>query len=101
MPKLAVIVASLTSVAWVFFLYRNETGMTLAVLAIPVILSFVGGLGNERQRDAGIAIVLLSLLAFLLSGWIWLSFLPSAILLLISKKGRGFMPRPYHPSRDR
>jgi hypothetical protein len=100
-PKLVVILASLTSLAWLFSLYPNETYTTLMVVAIPVILSFVGLVGYERQRDAGIAIVLVSLLVFFLSGWIGLSYLPTAILLLISKRAGALCPGPSTPSEIR
>src|ERR1700737_4754394 len=99
MPKLAVLLAWLTSVGWFFFLYPNETGMTLAVLAIPVILSFEGWLGNERERDAGIAMVLFSALVFFLSGWIWLSYFAQCDSVSYKQKGRGLRPSPATPPK--
>jgi hypothetical protein len=92
-PKLAVILATLTSFAWLFVVYSGIAG----VLAIPVILSLVGLTGPRRQSYAGIAIVLFSLLALFLSVWIGLSYLPSAILLLTSKRAESRVPAPPVP----
>jgi len=100
MPKLAVILATLVSFAWIVILYAlpgsPAQGLRAAfVLAIPVGLS-LWGLSSDRFRTAGgAAILIFSLLVFFASVWsIALSYLPSAILLLMSKKGRGLRPDP-------
>jgi hypothetical protein len=96
-PKLAVLLASLASITLLSILYPHGNGLTLAVLAIPVMLSFWGWLGNERRRDAGFVIALFSLLVFFLSGWMWLSYLPGATALLVKQKGRDLRPDPSTP----
>jgi hypothetical protein len=99
MPKLAVILATLTSFAWIVVLYATPwspaNGPLAAIaLAIPVGLS-LWGLSSERlRRVAGIALLLFSLMVVLISVWIiGLSYLPSAILLLIGKRAE-VSPRP-------
>jgi hypothetical protein len=90
--KLAVILATLISFAWIVVLYalppNPASGPRPAiVLAIPVGLS-LWGLSSERfRRVAGAAILVYSLVVFLVSvRMIGLSYLPSAILLLTSKR---------------
>jgi hypothetical protein len=63
------------------------------VLAIPVGLS-LWGLSSERfRRLAGAAVLVYSLLVFFVSVWmIGLSYLPSAILLLTSKRAEARAP---------
>ena len=96
--KLAVILATLISFAWIVVLYAlppNPASGTrpAIVLAIPVGLS-LWGLSSERfRRVAGAAILVYSLVVFLVSvRTIGLSYLPSAILLLTSK--RAGVPAP-------
>jgi hypothetical protein len=100
LPKLAVILAALVSFAWIVVLYalppNPATGPRAAiVLAIPVGLSF-WGLSSERfRRAAGAALLVYALLVFFVSVWIvGLSYLPSAILLLTSKRAEARAPTP-------
>lgn len=99
MPKLAVILATLTSFAWIVLLYATPwspaNGPLAAIaLAIPVGLS-LWGLSSERfRRVAGVALLVFSLVVFVISVWmIGLSYLPSAILLLIAKRAEA-APQP-------
>jgi hypothetical protein len=103
LPKLAVILSALVSFAWIVVLYALPPSPTngpraALVLSIPVALS-LWGLSSERfRRAAGAALLVFALVVFLVSVWmIALSYLPSAILLLISK-GPRLAPRPYHSS---
>src|SRR3984885_1821713 len=98
LPKLAVILATLVSFAWIIILYAlppsPANGPRAAiVLAIPVGLS-LWGLSSERfRRMAGAALLVYSLLVFFVSvRMIGLSYLPSAILLLISKRAEARAP---------
>jgi hypothetical protein len=100
MPKLAVILATLLSFAWIVVLYAlpgspAQGPRAAIILAIPVGLS-LWGLSSDRFRTAaGAAMVVFSLLVCFVSFWIiGLSYLPSGILLLTSKKGRGLRPGP-------
>ncbi len=100
-PKLAVILATLVSFAWIVILYAlpgsPASGPRAAVaLAIPVALSLWGLSSDRFRRLAGAAILVYSLLAiffvsFLIMG---LSYLPSALLLLISKRAEARAPAP-------
>jgi hypothetical protein len=96
MPKVAVIVTTLVSFAWIVLLYasRSANGPRAAlVLAIPVALSLWGLSSAKRRKMAGASILLFSLVIFLVSFWIIaLSYLPSAILLLASKRAEAFTP---------
>ena len=101
LPKLAVILATLVSFAWIVILYALPgspvSGPRAAMaLAIPVALSLWGLSSDRFRRLAGAAILVYSLLAiffvsFLIMG---LSYLPSAILLLISKRAEARAPAP-------
>jgi hypothetical protein len=99
MPKLAVILATVTSFAWIVVLYATPwspaNGPRAAiVLAIPVGLSLWGLSSEGLRRVAGAAILVFSLVVSLISVWmIGLSYLPSAILLLISKRAEAQAPR--------
>ena len=92
MPKLAVILAALASFGWIVILYGTPLmpadGPRAAIaLAIPVGLSLWGLSAAKFRRFAGVAIAVFSLLVLLVSVWmIGLSYLPSAILLLKSKR---------------
>jgi len=103
MPKLAVILASLVSFAWIVILYATPlspaNGPRAAfVLAIPVVLSLWGLSSDRLQRVAGALLLAFSAVVFLISFWmIGLSYLPSSILLLIKQKGRGLRPDPITP----
>ena len=97
-PKLAVIFATLASFAWIVVLYAtpwsNANGPRAAiVLAIPVGVS-LWGLSSDRFRKlAGAALLVFSLAIFIASVWLMaLSYLPSAILLLISKRAEANAP---------
>jgi hypothetical protein len=100
LPKLAVILAALVSFAWIVVLYALPPNPTKGpraaiVLAIPVGLS-LWGLSSERfRRVAGAALLVYALLVFFVSVWIvGLSYLPSAILLLTSKRAEARAPTP-------
>jgi hypothetical protein len=94
MPKLALILASLASFAWLLFLLdltpRSPvpmSGRTLVALVIPVGLSLLGLVFEKLQRLAGALLLMFSLVVFLISVWmLGLSYLPSSILLLIRPK---------------
>jgi hypothetical protein len=98
MPKLAVIVTTLVSFAWIVLLYATPWNLAhgpraALVLAIPVGLSLWGLSSARLRRIAGAALLLFSLVIFLVSFWIIaLSYLPSAILLLASKRAEAFTP---------
>jgi hypothetical protein len=100
MPKLAVILATLVSFAWIVILYALPASpahgpRAAIVLAIPVGLGLWGLSSGRFRLPAGAAMVVFSLLICIVSFWIiGLSYLPSAILLLFSKKGRGLHPGP-------
>ena len=100
LPKLAVILAALVSFAWIVVLYAlppnpADGPRAAIVLAIPVGLS-LWGLSSERsRRGAGAALLVYALLVFFVSVWIvGLSYLPSAILLLTSKRAEARAPTP-------
>lgn len=102
-PKVAVILAALVSFAWIVVLYATPWNpahgpRAAIVLAIPVVLS-LWGLSSERFRMiAGVALLLFSLAVSVISVWmIGLSYLPSSILLLMKRKGRGLRPDPITP----
>jgi len=98
LPKLAVILAALISFAWIVVLYalppNPATGPRAAmVLAIPVGLSLWGLSSDKFRRVAGAALLVYSLLVSIVSVWmIGLSYLPSALLLLTSKRAE--VPAP-------
>jgi hypothetical protein len=100
MPKSAVILCALVSFAWIVLFYatpwRPAHGPRAAiVLAIPVALS-LWGLSSERfRRMAGAALLVFTVVICVVSFWIiGLSYLPSAILLLISKRAEASAPAP-------
>jgi hypothetical protein len=99
LPKLAVILATLISFAWIVVLYamppHPATGPRPAIaLAIPVGLGLWGLYSVKFRRTAGAALLVYALLVFFVSVWvIGLSYLPSAILLLTSKRAE-VSPRP-------
>jgi hypothetical protein len=105
-PKLAVILATLVSFAWIVVLYALQkspaSGPRAAlVLAIPVAISLWGLSSHRFRKVAGAAILVYALGIFLISFWlIGLSYLPSAILLFISKGAGASAPTP-SPLRDR
>jgi hypothetical protein len=92
MPKLAVILAALASFGWIVILYGTplmpaEGPRGAIALAIPVGLSLWGLSAERFRRLAGVAIAVFALLVFMVSVWmIGVSYVPSAILLLMSKK---------------
>jgi hypothetical protein len=98
LPKLAAILASLASLAWMVTLVTltNRTpfplsGRAVMVLAIPVGLSLWGLISDRFRKVAGTALLVFSLLVCLISVWpIGLSYLPSAILLLTSKRAEAY-----------
>lgn len=97
MPKLAVVLASLASFAWLLFLVTLASrgpspvsGRAVTALAIPVVLSLWGWFSERLRRVAGAALLVFSLVVLLIS--IGLSYLPSAILLLMSKKAEACAP---------
>ncbi len=98
MPKVAVIVTTLVSFAWIVLFYATPWSpahgpRAALVLAIPVGLSLWGLSSARRRKIAGAAILLFALGIFLVSFWIiGLSYLPSAILLLASKRAEAFTP---------
>jgi hypothetical protein len=99
-PKLAVILATLVSFAWIVILYALP-GSTASgprgamVLGIPVALSLWGLSSTRFRKVAGAAILIFSIGIFFVSVWmIALSYLPSAILLLISKGAEARAPTP-------
>ncbi|HTB18455.1 MAG TPA: hypothetical protein VK708_10070 [Bryobacteraceae bacterium] len=101
MPKLAVILAALVSFAWIVLFYATpwspaQGPRAAIILAIPVAIS-LGGLSAEKRRKvAGVALLLFSLVVILVSFWIIaVSYLPSAILFLASRKGQGSRPDPF------
>jgi hypothetical protein len=105
-PKLAVILATLVSFAWIVVLYALPGSpasgpRAVLILAIPVGLS-LWGLSSERLRSvAGVALLVFSLVACFVSGWmIGLSYLPSSILLLVRQKGRSLRPDPVTPPKS-
>jgi len=96
MPKLAVILASLASFAWLFVpMYSpprtllQVNGLPAAVLLmIPVALSLWGLSSGRLRRVAGGTLLVFSLAVCLVSVWaIGLSYLPSSLLLLIRPRG--------------
>jgi len=97
-PKLSVILATLVSFAWIVLLYATPWApangpRAAVVLAIPVVLSLWGLSSEKRRRVAGVALLVFSLVVFFVSVWmIGLSYLPSAILFLISKRAEAFAP---------
>jgi hypothetical protein len=99
-PKLAVILSTLVSFAWIVILYAlpgsPASGPRAALaLAIPVALSLWGLSSHRFRKLAGAAILLYALAIFFISFWIIsLSYLPSAILLLISKRAEAPAPAP-------
>jgi hypothetical protein len=99
-PKMAVILATLVSFAWIVILYglpgSPASGPRAAIaLAIPVALSLWGLSSDRFRRVAGAAILVFSLAIFFVSVWIMgFSYLPSAILLLISKRAEARAPAP-------
>jgi hypothetical protein len=99
-PKLAVILATLVSFAWIVILYAfpgsPASGPRAALaLAIPVALS-LWGLSSDRYRKvAGGTILVFAVVAMFVSVLtIGLSYLPSALLLLISKRAEARAPAP-------
>jgi hypothetical protein len=106
-PKLAVILATLVSFAWIVILYAlpgsPASGPRAAIaLAIPVALS-LWGLSSVRFRKlAGAAILVYSLLVIFFVSLLMmgLSYLPSALLLLMSRKGQGLRPDPFAVPRS-
>jgi hypothetical protein len=100
-PKLAVILATLASFAWIVVLYATPlmpaNGPRAAIiLAIPVGVS-LWGLSSDRFRKlAGVALLVFALAIFVVSVWmIALCYVPSAALFLLSKKGQGSRPDPF------
>jgi len=99
-PKLAVILASLVSFVWIVVLYAMPPNpahgpRAATMLAIPVGLSLWGLSSDRFRRPAGATLLVFSLLVFFVSVWmIGLSYLPSAILLLISKRAEDLCPDP-------
>jgi hypothetical protein len=100
-PKLAVILATLVSFTWIFILYAfpgspaRGPRVALAV-AIPVALSLWGLSSDRFRKVAGAAILVYALVVIFVSVLIvGLSYLPSAILLLISRRGQDLRPDPF------
>jgi hypothetical protein len=92
MPKVAVALAVLVSLAWIVLptyssgqsLLQVSGGSPLIVLLIPVVLSIWGVFSDGREKVAGAMLLLFSLVVFFLSGiLLGVSYLPSSILLLI------------------
>lgn len=100
-PKIAVILATLVSFAWIVILYAlpksPATGPRAAmVLAIPVGLSLWGLSADRFRKLAGGALVLFSLAIAVISIWIiGVGYLPSAVLLLTSKRAEARAPAPH------
>ena len=101
LAKFAVILATLISFAWIVLLYATPFGdpahgpRGALVLAIPVALSLWGFASDKFRKIAGIALLVFSLVIFLVSVWmVALSYLPSAILLLTSKRAEANAPTP-------
>ncbi len=100
LPKLAVILATLVSFAWIVILYALPPSPAngprpAIVLAIPVGLSLWGLSSGRFRKVAGAALLVFSLLVFFVSVWmIGMSYLPSAILLLTSKRAEARAPAP-------
>jgi hypothetical protein len=100
-PKLAVILATLASFAWIVVLYATPWSpahgpRAAIVLAIPVGLSLWGLSSAKLRRGAAFALLLFSLVIFVVSVWmIALSYVPSAMLLLTSRKSQGLRPDPF------
>jgi hypothetical protein len=105
-PKLAVILATLVSFAWIVVLYATPLSQAngpraAIVLAIPVGLSLWGLSSEKRRRLAGVALLVFSLIVFLVSVWMMgLSYLPSAILLLVGKRAEACAPAPVLSSEN-
>jgi hypothetical protein len=100
MPKSAVILCVLVSFAWIVVLYATpwspaHGSRAAIVLAIPVALSLWGWSSERFRRMAGAALLVFTLVICVVSfGIIGLSYLPSAILLLISKRAEASAPAP-------
>jgi hypothetical protein len=89
MPKLAVILATLVSFTWIVLLYATPWNpangpWAAMVLAVPVALSLWGLSGGRFYKVAGAALLVFALLTLFFFWLIGLSYLPSAILLLMS-----------------
>jgi len=100
MQKSAVMLCALVSFAWIVLFYATPWSpahgpRAAIVLAIPVALS-LWGLSSERfRRMAGAALLVFTVVICVVSFWIiGLSYLPSAILLLISKRAEASAPAP-------
>jgi hypothetical protein len=100
LPKFAVILSALLSFAWIIVLYALPPSpahgpRAAMVLAIPVALSLWGWSSDKFRKIAGAALLVFSLVIFFVSFWmIALSYLPSAILLLTSKRAEASAPTP-------
>jgi hypothetical protein len=95
MPKFAVMLASLASLAWLAApIYSPPRTLLQAngppaaiLLIIPVALSLLGLFSDRLRRGAGAALLAFSLAVCLVSVWtIGLSYLPSSVLLLIGPR---------------
>jgi hypothetical protein len=97
-PKVAVILATLASFAWIVVLYvtRSVDGPRAAlVLAIPVAVSLWGWSSERFRKLAGVALLVFSLAILLASVWmIALSYVPSAILFLVGRRAEVAPARP-------
>lgn len=98
MPKLAVTLICLAALAWIVAplgspprsLLQDGGSPAAILVAIPVGLGVWGLFSERHRRVAGVALLVFSLVVFLISVWmIGLSYLPSAILLLIGKRAEG------------
>jgi hypothetical protein len=100
-PKLAVILATLASFAWIVVLYATPlmpaNGPRAAIiLAIPVGVSLWGFSSDRFRKPAGVVLLVFAFAIFLVSVWmIGLCYVPSAVLLFFAK-GPRLTPRPSH-----
>ncbi|HTC86673.1 MAG TPA: hypothetical protein VK686_00175 [Bryobacteraceae bacterium] len=100
MPKSAVILSALVSFAWIVLFYATPWSpahgpRAALVMAIPVALSLWGFSSERFRRMAGIALLVFTFVICVVSFWIiGLSYLPSAILLFLSKRAEASTPAP-------
>jgi hypothetical protein len=100
LPKFAVVLATLVSFAWIVVLYAlppnpAQGPRAAIVLAIPVAVSLWGLSSDKFRKVAGAALLVFSLVILIVSVWmIAVSYLPSAILLLTSKRAEASAPTP-------
>ena len=95
MPKLATLLSAIASLTWAFVPLGSpahslvQNGSAAILLTVPVVLSLWGLFAGEFRRFAGSGLLIFALLVSPISVWpLGLSYLPSAILLLIRKPTR-------------